>query len=103
MQQDSVDDKDHGGKPKPSVHGCAVRPKGWMSESGMQRCDYAKDREDGDVGPIDLLESRIAVETIVDARNGRSPHQDYDSEIVQLVTETLHLWTVVADDMVDCR
>lgn len=73
-----------------------------MSESGVQRCDYANRRKDGDIGPVDLLEWRIAVETIVDARDGRSPHQDHDSEIVQLVAEFLHFWAVVVDDVVGC-
>ena len=92
--------KDNGGKPKSSVHGRAVRPNGWMSESGVQRCDYAHRRKDGDIGPVDLLEWRIAVETIVDARDGRSPHQDHDSEIVELVAEFLYFWAVIVDDVV---
>ncbi len=74
-----------------------------MSEFGVQRCDYAEGSEDGDIGPIDLLESRIAVETIIDARNGRSSHQDHDSEVIQLVTEFLHFRAMVADDVVGCR
>lgn len=102
MKQDSMHDKDHGGKPKPRIHGCAVRPKGWVSESGVQCRNYAKSRENGDIGPVDPLESRVAVETIIDARNGRSPHQDHDSEIVQLVAEPLHFWAVIADDVVGC-
>lgn len=73
-----------------------------MSECWVQRCDYAQGREDGDISPVDLLESSIAVESIINARNGGSPHQDYDSEIVQLVAEPLHLWTVVTDDVVGC-
>lgn len=103
MQQNSVRDKDHGGKPKTSVHGCAVRSKGRMSESGVQGCDYAEYREDGDVGPVDFLEWRIAVETVVDARDGGSPHQDDDSEVIKLVAEPLHVWAMVADDVVCCR
>lgn len=74
-----------------------------MSESGVQRCDYAEGREDGDIGPINLLEPWIAVETIVDARNGRSPHQDHDSKVIQLVAEPLHFGAVIADDVVGCR
>ena len=74
-----------------------------MSESRVQRCDYAKDRKDRHIGPIDILESRIAVETIIDAGNSRSPHQDHDSKIVELVAEPLHFWAMVADDVVGCR
>ena len=74
-----------------------------MSESRVQGCDYAERGEDGDVGPVGFLESRIAVETVVDARDGGTPHQDDDSEVVELVAEPLHVWAVVADDVVGGR
>ena len=43
------------------------------------------------------MKPRIAVEAI------RSPHQNHDSEVVQLITELLHLWTVITDDVIGCR
>ena len=88
-------DKDHGGKH--GVYGCQIRPNGRISESGVQSSKYAQRREHGDFGPIDLLEIRVAVETIVDARKCRSPHQDYDSELVQSIAESLYSCAVIAD------
>ena len=82
MKQDTVDNKDQAGKSKASVHGRAVRPDGWMPEGRMDGCEYAEGCEDRDIGPVYLLKSRIAVEAVVDARNGRSPHQYYDSDVV---------------------
>ena len=73
-----------------------------MTEFGVQSCDYTEGREDRNICPVDLLKLRMAVEAVVDARNGRPPHQDHDAEVVQLVAGFLHFWAVVTDDMVGC-
>lgn len=47
--------------------------------------------------PIKLLQPWIAIEAIVDCRNGRSPHQKDYAEIVKLITKFSNPLAVVAD------
>lgn len=51
------------------------------------------------IKPVNLLKLRITVEAIVYARDGRSPHENHDTQIVKLVADFLYARAMVCDDM----
>ena len=51
------------------------------------------------IKPVNLLKLRITVEAIVYARDGRSPHENHDTQIVKLVADFLYARAMVCDYM----
>lgn len=51
------------------------------------------------IKPVNLLKLWITIEAIVYARNGRSPHQNHDTQIVKLVADFLYSGAMVCDYM----
>ncbi len=87
-----------------------------MAKHGVEGGDYADGCKDGDLAcvrlgygsagiwdghirPVQFLEPWVAVETVVDAWDGGSPHQNYDAEVVKLNAKGLDLGTVIEDKM----
>lgn len=66
----------------------------------MQGCNDAQGGEDRDIEPVYLLQSRVTVESVIDAWDGGSPHQNNDSEIVELISKLLYMRTMVTNDMI---
>jgi len=52
----------------------------------------------GHIRPVQFLEPWVAVDTVVNAWDGGSPHQNYDAEVVKLIAEGLDLGTVIEDN-----
>lgn len=52
------------------------------------------------IDPVEFLTPWITVESVVDAWNGGTPHQYYDTEVVELVAESLNCGTVDVDGVV---
>ncbi len=51
------------------------------------------------IKPVYLLKLRITIEAIVYAGNGRSPHQNHDTQIVKLIADFVYSWAMVCDYM----
>lgn len=51
------------------------------------------------IKPVNLLKLWITIESIVYARNDRSPHQNHDTQIVKLVADFLYSRAMVCDYM----
>lgn len=66
----------------------------------MEGCGNAQGCEHRDIEPVHLLQFRVTVESVIDTRDGRSPYQNHDTKIVELVSESLYIRAVVADDMI---
>lgn len=100
MTNEPVIHKYHSRETKSCVHGCTVGAPGRVAEPGMQGRNNAQRSKHRNIEPVELLQRRVAEEAIVHARNGGSPHQEDDAEIVELIAEFLHVRAVVADDVI---
>ena len=51
------------------------------------------------ISPVDFLQEGVTVEAVVDGWNGRAPHEDYDAQIVELISQSIDRRGVVGNHM----